>query len=126
MGYLTVMSETGFFHSAVLIEWDSYPGQQYWYGFKPNVNKAPVWSGHIDKSDRKKFINHYIRYQVSDGLLDYAYFQMWIKYGSATYAVGVKDCVSLSADVAWWSGLKVTYVNMTPFGLVVFLKLHNS
>ena len=45
---------------------------------------------------------------------------------SATYAVGVKDCVSLSADVAWWSGLKVTHVNMTPFGLVVFLKLHNS
>jgi len=126
MGFLTVISETGFFHSAVLMEWDGYPGEQYWFGFKPTVNKAPVCSGYIDNSNRKSFVNHYIRFQIGDKLLDYAYDEMLNKYSEAVYAVGVKDCVSLSADVAWWCGLKVTYVNMTPFGLVVFIKLHNK
>src|SRR5262245_34366652 len=80
MGFLTVISETGFFHTAVLMEWESYPGEKYWYGFKPKKNKAPVWGGYIDETNRRPYVNHYIQFQIPDSKLDHAYFKMYEKY----------------------------------------------
>ncbi len=125
MGYLTVISETGFFHSAVMLQRDNST-EQKWFGFKPTKSKMPIWSGHVDISDRTDFVNHYVRFQVADSDLDDVETMIDQKYAGTSYVVGVRDCVSLSADAAWECHLKVTIANMTPFGLVVWLARNNG
>lgn len=125
MGFLTVISETGMFHSAVLLQRDAGDDGR-WYGFKPNVNKMPMWSGHVDRSDRTDFVNHYARFAVENPLLDDAERVIDETYARGFYAIGVKDCVSLSADVAEACGLSVAIANFTPYGLLIYLKVNNA
>lgn len=125
MPHLTVISETGFFHSAVLLEFGGSLGKK-WYGFKPNANKIPIWAGKLDRSNRTDYINHYIRYPITLTRLRQAERTILDTYGDAIYCLGVKDCVSLSADAAHAAGLRVTVANMTPYGLIYALYLYNS
>jgi len=125
MGCLTVISETGFFHSAVMLQREDN-AELRWFGFKPTKSKMPVWSGHLDLTDRTDFVNHYVRFQVADSDLDDVETMLDRKYARATYIVGIRDCVSLSADAAWECHLNVTIANMTPFGLVVWLARNNA
>lgn len=124
MPHLVIISETGFLHSACLLDYS--PARREWYGFHPKRSRRPAGLGEVDRTDRTRFINHYIRFQVSAGLLDDAASMIQSKYEGATYVVGVKDCVSLSADVAYECGLRVPYVNFTPYGLVKILQLYNT
>jgi hypothetical protein len=86
----------------------------------------PYWCGHVDHSDRTPYVNHYVTFQVEDSLLDDAEKMILDKYDTGFYALGIKDCVSLSADAAWECGLSVAITNFTPYGLLVYLAVNNS
>lgn len=124
MAHLVIISETGMFHSACLFDYSQT--KRDWYGFHPRTHGRPVGAGEVDRTDRTCFINHYVRFEVSEVHLLEAERMIERKYGSATYALGVRDCVSLSADVAYECGLRVPYWNITPYGLVQILRLYNT
>jgi hypothetical protein len=122
--HLVIISETGMFHSACLFEYG--PDKREWYGFHPRSKGRPAGAGEVDRSDRTSFINHYVRFRVSDQAIGAAVRRIESNYGSATYVLGVKDCVSLTGDVAHACGLRVPYWNVTPYGLVQILRLYND
>lgn len=124
MAHLVIISETGMFHSACLFDYGR--DKREWYGFHPKKKGRPAGEGEVDRTDRTSFINHYVRFEVSESLLNAAVRRVESTYGSATYVLGVKDCVSLSADVAHECGLRVPYWNVTPYGLVQILRLYNG
>jgi hypothetical protein len=123
VGELTIISETGMFHSACRI---TIGQSSSWIGFKPRTHRAPAGPGMVDTSDRTAFINHSISFQVADGTLMNLVQTVTAKYERATYVLGVRDCVSLSADAAREAGLAVPLVNMTPYGLILILAAANS
>lgn len=124
MAKLVIISETGMFHSACLFDYG--PKRREWFGFHPKAHRTPAGKGELDISDRTTFINHYIRFEVSSEMLDASVRMIRRKYANATYALGVKDCVSLSADVASVCGLMLPAVNFTPYGLIQILRVYNS
>lgn len=124
MAHLVIISETGMFHSACLFDYSAEKRQ--WYGFHPKQHGRPAGQGEVDLLDRRAFINHYIRFDVTEAGLNAAERMIMSKYSNATYGLGVQDCVSLSADVARECGLGVPLVNFTPYGLIQVLRLHNS
>lgn len=83
-------------------------------------------SGEVDRTDRTSFINHYIRFRMGPASLDASARMIDKKYAGATYALGVKDCVSLSADVARVCGLTLPELNFTPYGLIQILRVYNG
>lgn len=104
MGYLTVISETGFPHSACRFE---YNGKQEWYGFKPKLPKTPVCTGYVDRSDRSSYIKQSVKFKIADALLEEVIEKILDKYEGLTYRVGFgPDCINLSVDAAKWSGLQ--------------------
>lgn len=125
MGYLTVISETGMFHSACLFEIGS-AAQHEWRGFHPRAHRTPAGAGEVDRTNREEFINHYVRFEVSDLLLKTALEKVETGWSRAVYVLGVQDCVSMSAEVARHCGLATTAVNMTPYGLIWGLRTWNS
>lgn len=124
MGHLTVISETGMFHSAVLFEIDTGRRRE-WRGFHPRTHHAPMGGGEVDRTDREPYINHYARFAVADATLLSALQRAEQDWATAYYTIGVQDCVSMSADVARACGLVVPRVNMTPYGLVSALVTSN-
>jgi hypothetical protein len=48
------------------------------------------------------------------------------KYSTGPYVVGVRDCVSFSADLVRACHLNVPAVNMTPYGLILILAVWNQ
>jgi len=124
MAHLVVISETGMFHSACLFDYGTT--RREWYGFHPKSHGRPAGEGEVDRTDRTGFINHYIRFNMSASRLDASARMITQKYGSATYVLGVKDCVSMSADVIRECGLRVPLVNMTPYGLIQILRFYNK
>ena len=125
MGFLTVISETGMFHSACLFEIGTPPRCE-WRGFHPRAHRTPVGAGEVDRSNREAFINHYARFAVADGVLLSVLGRVDAGWADAVYALGVQDCVSLSAEVARQCGLSVPAVNMTPYGLLWALRTWNT
>ena len=51
MHAIRFISETGFPHSAFELN------GRHWYGFKPIIPKCPISPGHIDHSDRSRFVD---------------------------------------------------------------------
>lgn len=126
MGYLTVITETGMFHSACLFEIGG-GGRQDWRGFHPARHRVPAGRGEIDTTNRQAYINHYSRFQVDDGRLQRALMAADTGWDHAFYALGIQDCVSFSSDVARACGLNVPPPPiMTPYGLLVSLRLLNK
>ena len=124
MGYLTVISETGLVpHSACMFQVGP-PGSRAWRGFHPVVHHRFRGQGEVDRSSQDGLINHYIRFEVADSLLTSAMAMIDSKYGEAIYSLGVRDCVSMSADVARVCRLVVPTVNMTPYGLIQLLRVN--
>jgi hypothetical protein len=125
MGYLTVISETGFPHSVCRFE---YYRKTEWCGFKPTVPKAPVFKGYVDRSDRTRYIEHLVKFEINDFILERVIKEILKKYEGLTYCVGTgPDCVNLSVDAAKWSGLKTPPPpNMIPGNLVFNLAQLNS
>jgi hypothetical protein len=125
MGFLTVASEVGMFHSACLFEFGN-TGRQEWRGFHPAQHRKPVGQGEIDRSNREPYINHYIRFSVTDDVLLVSMIRVEQAYASAEYILGVRDCVSFSADVVRQCRLTAPQVNMTPYGLITILRVYNK
>lgn len=126
MGYLTVITETGMFHSACLFEIGTW-GRQVWRGFHPRRHRAPAGAGEVDTSSREPYINHYVRFEVDDERLTRALTLADGAWARSFYAIGVQDCVSYSADVARACGLDVPPPPiMTPYGLLVELRDRNT
>jgi len=95
------ISETGFPHSAFQVNGGS------WYGFKPIIPKVPICSGHIDHSDRSRYIDLQVTFHFEAGNTSEALHKVVTKYRDAVYFGGVKDCVSFSADFAEALGLRI-------------------
>ena len=121
MAELAIISETGMFHSACRC---TYGPVVEWYGFSPAQSRTAVGAGSVKTDSRTAFINHLIAFDVPDMTLRAAITAACEKYKDATYALGVRDCVSFSADVARGVGLGVPLVNMTPYGLIQILSVN--
>lgn len=122
MGELAIISETGMFHSACRC---TYGNVVEWYGFTPARARNPIAAGQVQVTDRTAYINHLIAFDVPEKLLKAAITAAVSQYRSATYILGVRDCVSFSAEVARGAGLAVPLVNMTPWGLVQILRVNS-
>jgi hypothetical protein len=123
MAKLTIVSETGMFHSACRCTWG---GIVEWYGFKPRKHLTPEGPGFVDRSDRTPFIGHYVVFDVTDARLRSSIHRVTAKYNSALYLVTVHDCVSFAADVARNVGLRLPLVNITPYGFLEILAIYNN
>lgn len=123
MAQLTIISETGMFHSACCCQFSAVTA---WAGFKPKAHRAPAGAGIVDTSDRSAFMNHQITFDVDEGRLRTALTATTKQYTGSTYVLAMHDCVSFSADLARRVGLAVPLVNMTPWGFLETLGIWNS
>jgi hypothetical protein len=123
MAELTIITETGMFHSACRATWGNVVE---WYGFKPKQHRTPHGEGLVDRSDRSAMLKHYITFDVQDGILRSALRKVADDYSTKTYTLSVCDCVSFSADVAREVGLRVPMVNITPYGFIEVLGFWNT
>lgn len=123
MAELLIISETGMFHSACRCTWGT---RVEWYGFKPIAHRRPAGQGFVDTSDRTSQINHQVSFTVNDTALLLAVDTVRTQYRDAEYILGVKDCVSFSADLAWNAGLTVAHVNLTPYGFIRYIAALNQ
>lgn len=124
MAELTIISETGMFHSVCRFSFSQ--NRVNWRGFQPARHRTPVSPGAVEHVDRTRYINHFIRFSVEENLLRQAMEIVTNRYSSRVYALGVVDCVSFSADVARQCRLRVPAINITPFGLIKVLTFWND
>ena len=122
MAQLMIISETGMFHSACRC---TFPASQEWYGFKPVAHRSPYRKGFVDRENRSPSINHFAVFQVPDLRLRSALDAVNRQYADRTYALGVCDCVSYTADIARAAGLRVPLLNITPYGFLATLVFWN-
>jgi len=124
MGFLVIISETGFPHSACLFITN---GRQQWRGFKPRIPKVPYGPGYVDTSDRTKYIKNFVKFKINDSVLENALQKVTISYETRFYKVVLgPDCVNLSVDAASWCGLKTPPPpNLLPDILIEDLKILN-
>jgi hypothetical protein len=125
MGRLTIISETGFPHSACLFE---YGESKSWMGFKPKIPKLPVFTGYVDKSDRSKSIKNFACFSVPDVVIEKALLSLESKYTDLLYIIvfGI-DCNDFTLDTAKLCGLAVpTTKDIFPNHLVLRLAKLNT
>jgi hypothetical protein len=105
MGYLTIISETGFPHSACLFE---YAEIKTWCGFKPKIPKFPAFWGYVDRSNRQKYTKQSIRFEVSDRTLQEAIIKLEEKYSDRWFAIWLgTNCIDFAIDAAKLCKLQV-------------------
>ena len=121
MAQLSIISETGMFHSLCRC---TYGSKIEWYGFAPIKKGSPHGPGAVHREARPNLINPYISFEIQEPVLRRAIALVSKKYADATYTVTVKDCVSFSADVARAVGLAVPLVNISPWGLIQILRVN--
>ncbi len=121
---MTIISETGFPHSAAFLE---YPdGTSKWLGFVPKIHKAPISDGKIDTGARDKNIDKYIRLEVDAKALADAEKKIMDKYADKKYEGTICDCVTFTADLCEAAGLQIPKrPNLIPGHLVNHLKEKN-
>lgn len=122
MAELAIISETGMFHSAARC---TYGAIVEWYGFQPSKARNPIAPGLVQTTSRAAYVNHLIAFDVPDARLRTAIADVCRQYETAQYILGVRDCVSFTADVARGVGLAVPMVNMTPWGLIQILRVNS-
>jgi hypothetical protein len=127
MGQLWIISVTGAVpHSACFFDYESEPAKNGWLGFAPAAHRRPVSSGKVYTDDETYRLNHGIIFDVVDTVLAEAARKAKEQYSSGPYILGVRDCVSFSADVARYCNLGVPLINMTPYGLIQILAVWNK
>jgi hypothetical protein len=126
MGHLTVITETGMFHSACMLEIGTW-GRREWRGFHPRKHRVPAGHGEIDTSNREAYINHYVRFEVPDEKLQAALALVDFDWRGSFYVIGVQDCVSYSSDLARACGLWVPPPPiMMPYELLAAMRNLNT
>jgi hypothetical protein len=93
------ISETGFPHSACQVDGDR------WYGYKPSIPKSPLAKGIVDRSSRALHVKTFVTLTVADDAIEAALAKILRDYRGDWYCVGVKDCVTFTADLAEAMGL---------------------
>lgn len=127
MGKLQIISVTGSMpHSACFFDYADITYRDGWRGFAPAAHRTPIGAGRVYDTDESGRINHQITFEVPDTTLLNACNSVTAKFANARYILGVRDCVSFSADVASACGLGVPLINMTPYGLIRILQAHNQ
>lgn len=131
MGQLTVISVTGAIpHSACSFDYSEAKSEDGWLGFAPAKHRSPGWPtgtpGKVFTDSESHRINHGILFDIPDAQLLRAHKSVSEHYQGKSYILGVRDCVSLSAEVARQCGLGVPLVNMTPYGLIQILAVWNK
>lgn len=128
MGQLWIISVTGAVpHCACHFDYTDIKYKDSWLGFMPSKRRRPYTShGTPDTESEAHRINHGIIFEVADTVMAKAAKQVGEQYSSGPYILGVRDCVSLAADVACRCGLGVPAINMTPFGLIQILAVWNQ
>lgn len=120
MASVMFISETGFPHSACRV------GMDRWYGFKPAIPKTPLSKGVVDRSSRSAHVKTFVTLRVSDEAVERAVERTLADYKGDWYCLGVKDCVSFTADLAEAMGLQIPpRPNFLPEELVVKLRRLN-
>ena len=123
MGELTIITETGMFHSAARA---TIKGRTTWYGFKPKTHSSPVGAGFVDNSDRTKDIKYWASWDIDDVVLQAAVDKESKAYATSVYIVTVQDCVSFTANVCRDCKMYVPDMNVTPYGFLQLLKFWNT
>lgn len=128
MGLLSVISVTGAVpHSACKLVFDDLKYKDDWLGFGPSAHRSPATKvGTVFHDDETYRINHGITIKVTDTVLSKAGEKTARRYATGPYIVGVRDCVSFSADLIRACELNVPLVNMTPYGLILILAVWNK
>jgi hypothetical protein len=123
MAKLKFTSETGMFHSALCA---NLGDGDHWYGYGPVVRRSSVGAGQVHTDDRSAFINHEINFLVADAALKSAISITTNEFNGTTYAVGIHDCVSFTAQVARRVGLTVPATNFLPYSFLTALAAANK
>lgn len=120
MGYLTVISETGFPHSACLFEYEKL---QQWVGFKPRLPKAPAFWGYVDRSDRSIYVKKFAKFQIEDQVIIATLSALDAKYTNHWFAILIgTDCTDFTAEAAQLCNLKIpSKLSIFPCNLVIDL-----
>lgn len=127
MGKLKIISVTGAVpHSACLFDYADVLRKDNWRGFGPAAHRTPVGKGKVFSDDESHRINHAIVFEIPDTILTQACNRVSAQYQDKNYVLGIRDCVSFSADVARQCGLGVPLINMTPYGLIQILRVWNN
>jgi len=101
MGRVMFISETGFPHSACQVDGEA------WYGYKPSIPKSPLAPGVVDRSPRTFHVKTFVTLEVADDAIGAAVARVIASYKGDWYCVGVKDCVTFTADLAEAMGLTI-------------------
>lgn len=127
MGQLWIISVKGAVpHSACFFDYHAEEQKDGWLGFGPAKHRRPISSGKVFTDDETHRLNHGIIFDIGDTVLAKAAEEAREQYSSGPYILGVRDCVSFSADVARCCNLSVPLINMTPYGLIQILAVWNS
>ena len=126
MGYLTIISETGFPHAACLFE---YAEVKTWCGFKPKIPKFPAFWGYVDRSDRAIYIKKSICFEIPDRTLQKAIAILEEKYTNRWFSIWLGiNCIDFAIEAAQLCELRVPEKKkLFPCELIEDLKeLNNS
>jgi hypothetical protein len=127
MGQLWIISVKGAVpHSACYFDYAAENDKDGWLGFGPEAHRRPASAGKVYTDDETYRLNHGIIIEVEDTVLAQAAEKARKQYSSGPYVLGVRDCVSFSADVARYCNLNVPLINMTPYGLIQILAVWNK
>ena len=121
MAKVMIVATTGVPHSASYIQYDSIKYRDKWISFEPGSHftngRVVEWSFQIENA---------ITFDIPDTVVNLAEKQVVQEYTGSTYFIGVRDCVSFSADFASYCGLVTTYFNYTPYGFILGLSYYNQ
>ena len=121
MAKVMIATTTGVPHSASFIDYKDIKYRDKWISFEPGSHftngKVVEWSFEVENA---------ITFDIPDTIVAAAEKKVVEQYTDSTYFIGVRDCVSFSADFASYCGLTTTCVNYTPYGFILALSLYNK
>lgn len=121
MAKVMIVATTGVPHSASFIDYKDIKYQDKWISFEPGSHftngKVVEWSFEVENA---------ITFDIPDTRVYEAAKKVVEQYTDSTYFIGVRDCVSFSADFASYCGLMTTSANFTPYGFILALSYYNK
>jgi hypothetical protein len=121
MAKVMIVSTTGVPHSATFIDYKDLKYADRWISFEPGSHftngQVVDWSFEVENA---------ITFDIPDTTVYQAEKQVREQYTGSTYFIGVRDCVSFSADFASYCGLMTTSANFTPYGFLLALSYYNK
>jgi hypothetical protein len=121
MAKVMIVATTGVPHSAVFIDYKDIKYRDKWISFEPGSHftngRVVEWSFEVENA---------ITFDIPDTVVARAEKNVVADYADSFYFIGVRDCVSFSADFARYCNLMTTTANMTPYGFILGLSYYND